>query len=86
MHWRFLWGMCMVFYKGEPELQFELIEKIAAVSKVPLVLHGASGISDADFRHAAECGITKFNYYTGMSAAVFKDMDGYFRDLKGEIC
>jgi len=34
---------------------------------LPLVLHGGSGISDADFRKAISLGIHKINFYTGMS-------------------
>ncbi len=72
------------FYKGEPKLQFELLEKIAAVSKVPLVLHGGSGISDDDFRKAASLGICKINFYTGLSRAVHDNLVRYMKELDGK--
>ncbi len=72
------------FYKGEPKLQFELLEQIAAVSKVPLVLHGGSGISDDDFRKAASLGICKINFYTGLSHAVHENLTAYIKELDGK--
>ena len=36
------------FYKGNPRLDFDRLAALAARVPVPLVLHGASGIPDAD--------------------------------------
>ena len=56
-------------YKGEPKLDFARLEAIRQQTGLPLVLHGGSGISDADFRRAISLGIHKINFYTGMSQA-----------------
>ncbi|CCF09106.1 ketose 1,6-bisphosphate aldolase [Pantoea ananatis] len=56
-------------YKGEPKLDFDRLAVIREQTGVPLVLHGGSGISDADFRRAISLGIHKINFYTGMSQA-----------------
>ena len=56
-------------YKGEPKLDFDRLAAIRAAAGIPLVLHGGSGISDADFRRAISLGIHKINFYTGMSQA-----------------
>ncbi len=56
-------------YKGEPKLDFERLSAISQQTGIPLVLHGGSGISDADFRRAISLGIHKINFYTGMSQA-----------------
>ncbi|WP_201785674.1 class II fructose-bisphosphate aldolase, partial [Type-E symbiont of Plautia stali] len=56
-------------YKGEPKLDFDRLAAIRSATGIPLVLHGGSGISDADFRHAISLGIHKINFYTGMSQA-----------------
>ena len=56
-------------YKGEPKLDFPRLDAIRQQTGLPLVLHGGSGISDADFRRAIELGIHKINFYTGMSQA-----------------
>ncbi|MHB1336112.1 MAG: class II fructose-bisphosphate aldolase, partial [Candidatus Humimicrobiaceae bacterium] len=39
-------------YKGEPNLDFERIDKINKAIPIPIVLHGGSGISDNDFKKA----------------------------------
>lgn len=56
-------------YKAEPNLRFDILEAITAAVPVPLVLHGASGISDEDLRKAARLGITKVNFYTDLCLA-----------------
>ncbi len=59
-------------YKGKPKLDFKRLEEIAQQTKIPLVLHGGSGISDDDFRRAVSLGIHKVNVYTAMSQAALK--------------
>ena len=54
-------------YKGEPRLDFERLEAIRDITGIPLVLHGGSGISPADFKRAVSLGISKINFFTGMS-------------------
>jgi fructose-bisphosphate aldolase class II len=56
-------------YEAEPCLDFERIAAIHLRVDVPLVMHGGSGVSAADFRKAIAAGITKINYYTYMSLA-----------------
>lgn len=56
-------------YKGEPKLDFKRLEEIAAITDVPLVLHGASGISDEQIRRAVPHGITKINIDTDLRVA-----------------
>lgn len=56
-------------YKGEPKLDFERLAQIHQAVGIPLVLHGGSGISAADFRKTIELGICKINFFTGMSQA-----------------
>jgi len=57
------------FYRGEPQLDLQRLEAIAAATSVPLVLHGGSGISNCDFEKAISRGICKINIYTDMSVA-----------------
>ena len=51
------------------KLDFELIEKLSRSVDIPLVMHGASGISDEDVRRAIECGISKVNVATDFNVA-----------------
>ena len=62
-------------YKGEPILDFDRLQKIKDQVNIPLVLHGGSGISDADFRKAISLGIAKINFYTGMSQTALKSLN-----------
>jgi len=56
-------------YKLPPKLDFARIEEIAALISTPLVLHGGSGLTDEDFRHAIRCGISKVNIFTDINSA-----------------
>jgi fructose-bisphosphate aldolase class II len=54
-------------YKGEPQIDFNLLECLRHQAAVPLVLHGGSGISVADFKRAVSLGISKINVFTSMA-------------------
>lgn len=51
-------------YKGEPHLNYEVLTEIRKKNKVPLVMHGGSGVSDEDYAKSINAGIRKINYYT----------------------
>lgn len=57
------------FYRGEPRLDFERLAAIRARVRVPLVLHGGSGIPDAQLARAIALGIAKVNVATELKAA-----------------
>ena len=56
-------------YKSQPVLDLERVKVIAEKTGLPLVMHGGSGVSDAEYRKAIKNGIRKVNYYTYMSKA-----------------
>ena len=56
-------------YKFPPKLDFERIRTIAEKTGLPLVLHGGSGLADADFRRAVGEGICKVNIFTDLDKA-----------------
>ncbi|ADO50317.1 ketose 1,6-bisphosphate aldolase [[Enterobacter] lignolyticus] len=62
-------------YRGEPKLDFARLDLIRQQTGLPLVLHGGSGISNADFRRAIALGIRKINFYTGMSQAALEAIE-----------
>ena len=57
------------FYKAQPILDFGVVERCAASTGLPLVMHGGSGVSEEGFRKAIASGIRKINYYSYMSKA-----------------
>ncbi len=54
-------------YLKKPKLDLKRLAMIRDRVKLPLVLHGGSGLSEEDFKSAIENGICKINYYTGMA-------------------
>jgi ketose-bisphosphate aldolase len=52
------------FYKEAPDIRFDLLEKLAAASKVPLVLHGSTGLSDEVIAKCVAMGMAKANLGT----------------------
>jgi len=53
----------------DARLDFDLIGRLAARVPVPLVLHGSSGVPDADLKRAVAAGITKVNIATRLNHA-----------------
>lgn len=64
-------------YKGAPDLDFERLEALKEATGIPLVLHGGSGISDQDFKHSITLGISKINFFTGMSQVALAATSNY---------
>lgn len=66
-------------YKGELNIDFDLIKRLHDNLEIPLVMHGGSGLSDDVLRRAIECGITKINVNSDIQAvwhdAVYKFME-----------
>ena len=61
-------------YKGEPKLGFEEMKEIAELTKVPLVLHGGSGIPDYQIKEAISRGTAKINVNTECQQAFTKEV------------
>ena len=51
-------------YKAEPMLNYELISTLRGRTGVPIVMHGGSGLSAAEYRECINRGVRKINYYT----------------------
>lgn len=56
-------------YAGEPELDFERLKTIKELIDMPVVLHGASGISAKDLEKAVSLGVNKVNVNTDFQQA-----------------
>ncbi len=67
-------------YRAKPVLDIPRLGEIYRRSPVPLVLHGGSGLSDADFRNTIQNGIRKINICTELCLAAdgaYKTGDGF---------
>ncbi|HVL98802.1 MAG TPA: class II fructose-bisphosphate aldolase [Egibacteraceae bacterium] len=58
-------------------LDFPLIARLREAVDVPLVLHGSSGVADADLTRAVEAGITKVNIATHLNHAFTRAVRAY---------
>lgn len=56
-------------YKGTPYINVQRIKEIHSAIDTPLVLHGASGLSDEVLRDCIAAGITKINFATELRQA-----------------
>ena len=65
-------GTAHGFYVGTPVLDKERLSEIREVVNIPLVLHGASGLSDEDVSDCVKRGICKVNFATELRAAYSK--------------
>ena len=53
-------------FQGDPQLDLELLEEIADQVAIPLVMHGGSGLTEAQFCGAIERGVAKINIATDL--------------------
>lgn len=65
-------GTAHGIYKGDPNIDFDRIKRIADVVSVPLVLHGGSGIPEEQVKRAVSLGMAKMNVATELRI-VFSD-------------
>lgn len=62
-------------YRSEPRLDMQRLEQIAKNVKVPLVLHGGSGLPDEAVRETIGRGICKVNISTELKKAFISSLD-----------
>ena len=67
-------------YRGEPNLDLELVRKVYSLVDVPLVMHGGSGLADSEYGKIVESGISKVCYYTAMGKRAARDIHRWLDD------
>lgn len=78
-------GTAHGFYKGTPVLDKDRITEIKKLVEVPLVLHGASGLTDEDVRDCVKNGMCKVNFATELRAAYSKAVKETFAEKEDTI-
>lgn len=54
-------------YLKKPKLDFNVVRSVRNVTgRIPVVMHGGSGVSREDFHEAIRAGVRKINYFTYM--------------------
>ena len=69
-------------YKEEANLNFELLGNICKEAKLPLVLHGASGLDDNKIKTAIFCGVSKININTDIQLVWSKKVREFINENK----
>lgn len=72
-------------YKEKPVLDLERLSAIRSAVETPLVLHGGSGLSDADFQNTIARGIAKINIFTDLCLAGEAGMKSALMSEKGYL-
>jgi len=70
-------GTAHGIYSGEPRLDISRLEEIRRCVSVPLVLHGASGLSAEAMRDCIRVGISKINFGTDLRIAYTNAIKAY---------
>ncbi len=73
-------GTAHGFYAGIPVLDKERLSEIAKVVSIPLVLHGASGISDEEVMDCVRRGICKVNFATELRVAFTEGWNQLYKE------
>jgi len=60
--------------RGAPRLDMERLAQINSALQIPLVIHGGTGLSDAQFRDLIARGVSKINYYTALLKGIQSPM------------
>jgi len=72
-------------YKGEPKIDFDKMEQIKEISKLPLVLHGGSGLPDEIITKGIATGISKINVDTEIRIGWTTGIKEYLKNNPEEI-
>jgi fructose-bisphosphate aldolase, class II len=67
-------------YRGRPRLDTDRVRRIASLVGTPLVMHGGSGLTAADYRASIAAGITNIHFYTGIAIGVW----GHLKQVVGD--
>ena len=70
-------GTAHGIYKSEPHINFDVIKEIASITDIPLVMHGATGVSDSAIQKSITLGIRKINYFSGLLQTAMNEVRGY---------
>ncbi len=72
-------GNVHLLESGHAELDFELIRCLRKKIKVPLVLHGGTGIAEDDLKEAVDLGMCKVNVGTVLKRVYLKHIQCYLK-------
>lgn len=69
-------GTAHGIYTQSPHISIETIQAVASAVDIPLVMHGATGVTDNDIKTAVMTGIRKINFFSGLLQAAMDHVRG----------
>lgn len=52
------------YYNGTPDIHLEILDRVRAITDIPLVMHGCTGLSDEIIKETIKRGVAKINFGT----------------------
>lgn len=62
-------------YQGKPEIDLDLVAKIASLTDVPLVMHGGSGLPESMYGKIVAAGISNIHFYSGVARYAWSELE-----------
>lgn len=73
-------GTAHGYYKGEPNVAFDLIKEINRRTRTPMALHGGTGLDEATIQRCISLGCAKINISTNLKHIFVESFVQYHRD------
>jgi len=73
-------GNVHLLERGNSSIDFELLSILRCEIKIPLVLHGGTGLSRGDMKKAIKTGVSKINIGTALKRAYINCVRDYIRE------
>ena len=75
-------GTAHGMYSSQPVLLPERVRQIGALTDLPVVLHGGTGLTQAEFDEFIDAGVTKINISTALKRAYMKSALEYLKECE----
>ena len=72
------------YYKGEPDIHLEVLEKVREFTDMPLVLHGCTGMKDEIIKDAIKLGVAKINFGTEIRYKYVQHYEEALKELNNQ--
>lgn len=69
-------------YKGKPNINIKLLKEIKEKIKIPLVLHGGTGLNNDIINNCIKCGINKVNINTELQLVFSREVRKFLKKNK----
>jgi len=70
-------GTAHGIYQGEPKIAYHILEEVARSTRIPIALHGGTGLADEVFKRCISLGCAKVNISTQIKYAFIDGFVGY---------